>query len=219
MKPDFLSSNQVGIKICGIRRIEDALIALEYGADSLGFNFWRKSKRFVTREQVKEWSSTLDGKVERVGVFVNADANEVISLLEDNVIDVAQFHGDETFSYCEKIAKNHKVIRAVGVKDSDSLAELTSSEISTILLDAYCPGDYGGTGKSFEWSLGSTFIKNNPNTYVILAGGLDPNNVKEAIKSVGPSAVDVASGVENVDGFKDPELIKKFISAVRCHTI
>ena len=109
MKPDFLSSNQVGIKICGIRRIEDALIALEYGADSLGFNFWRKSKRFVTREQVKEWSSTLDGKVERVGVFVNADANVVISLLEDNVIDVAQFHGDDTFSYCEKIAKNHNI--------------------------------------------------------------------------------------------------------------
>ena len=219
MKPDFLNGGQVGIKICGIRRIEDAIISLEYGADSLGFNFWSKSKRHVTREQVKEWSSSLDDKVERVGVFVNAEADKVISLLEENVIHVAQFHGDESSSYCETIAKNHKVIRAVGVKDSGSLDDAVSSKISTILLDAYCPGDYGGTGKSFEWNLGSTFVRNNPHTDVILAGGLDPDNVKDAIRWVRPSAVDVASGVENIDGFKDPKLIKKFISSVRDCTI
>ena len=126
MTPDFLTGSKVGVKICGIRSIDDAILSVQLGANSLGFNFWSKSKRYVTRDQVKEWSDSLDENIERVGVFVNADPDEVISLLEDNVIHVAQFHGDETISYCENIAKNHKVIRAVGVEDAASLNEVNS---------------------------------------------------------------------------------------------
>ncbi|MEE2808395.1 MAG: phosphoribosylanthranilate isomerase [Verrucomicrobiota bacterium] len=219
MTPDFLTGSKVGVKICGIRSIDDAILSVQLGADSLGFNFWSKSKRYVTRDQVKEWSDSLDENIERVGVFVNADPDEVISLLEDNVIHVAQFHGDETIAYCENIAKNHKVIRAVGVEDAASLNEVNFSKVGSVLLDAYCPENYGGTGRSFEWDLGAAFVQQNPDARIILAGGLNPNNVSEAIKLVRPSAVDVASGVESDDGFKDPELIKQFINAANIQSV
>ncbi|MDE0570034.1 MAG: phosphoribosylanthranilate isomerase [Verrucomicrobiales bacterium] len=215
MTPDFVTGNEVGIKICGIRSLEDAMLSVHCGANSLGFNFWSKSKRYITRNQIQEWIPFIGERIERVGVFVNADPNEVISLLEDNIIHVAQFHGDESSSYCEAISEKFKVIRAVGVKDAKSLAALSSSNIGTILLDAYCPDKYGGTGHSFEWNIGERFVKENPQTHVILAGGLDPSNVSDAIKSVRPSAVDVASGVENDIGFKDPDSIRKFISAIK----
>ena len=215
MKPDFVTGSEVGIKICGIRSLEDAILSIELGASSLGFNFWNKSRRYVTRQQVEEWSTSIDQKIEKVGVFVNAEAADVTSLLEDNVINVAQFHGDESASYCEKISKSHKTIRAAGVKDSKSLNEINSFNFDTILLDAYCPESYGGTGCSFEWELGKKFIQSNPESAVILAGGLDPSNVSEAIKLVRPAAVDVASGVENQHGFKDPELVRQFINAVK----
>ena len=219
MKPDFVTDSEVGIKICGIRSLEDAILSIELGASSLGFNFWKKSSRYVTRHQVEEWSTSLDPKIEKVGVFVNAEADEVTSLLEDNVIHVAQFHGDESASYCEKVSKHHKTIRAVGVKDSRSLNEISSFNIETILLDAYCPKSYGGTGRSFEWDLGRKFIQSNPQSAVILAGGLDPRNVNEAIQLVRPAAVDVASGVENQNGFKDPELVRQFVNAVKDSTL
>ena len=215
MTPDFVTGNEVGIKICGIRSLDDAMLSVNCGANSLGFNFWSKSKRYITRNQIQEWIPFIGERIERVGVFVNADPDEVISLLEDNVIDVAQFHGDEPPSYCEFISERFKVIRAVGVKDAKSLDALSSSNIDTILLDAYCPDNYGGTGRSFEWGIGEMFVKQNPQTNVILAGGLDPSNVSDAIKSVRPSAVDDASGVENDIGFKDPDSIKKFISAIK----
>jgi phosphoribosylanthranilate isomerase len=214
MKPDFVKGNEVGIKICGIRSLEDAMLSVDLGANSLGFNFWNKSKRYITRNQIQKWIPSIDDKIERVGVFVNADPNEVISLLEDNIIHVAQFHGDEPPSYCEAISERFKVIRSVGVKDGKSLDTLRSSNIGTILLDAYCPDNYGGTGHSFEWGIGERFVKENPQTDVILAGGLNPSNVSAAIKLVRPSAVDVASGVENDNGFKDQDLIKQFISAI-----
>jgi phosphoribosylanthranilate isomerase len=215
MKPDFVQGSEVGIKICGIKSLADAITSVELGANSLGFNFWNKSKRFITRNQIEEWIPSIDDKVERVGVFVNADPDEVISLLEDNIIHVAQFHGDEPASYCESISKRFKVIRAVGVKDAKSLDELKSSNIETILLDAYCSENYGGTGRSFEWNLGKSYVNSNPQINVILAGGLNPKNVLDAIESVRPAAVDVASGVENDDGFKDPNLISQFISAIK----
>ena len=215
MKPDFVTGSEVGIKICGIRSLEDAILSIELGASSLGFNFWNKSRRYVTRQQVEEWSTSIDQKIEKVGVFVNAKTDEVTSLLEDNVIHVAQFHGDESASYCEKISKSYKTIQAIGVKDSRSLNEISSFNIDTILLDTYCPESYGGTGRSFEWDLGRKFIQSNPQSAVILAGGLDPSNVSEAIQLVRPAAVDVASGVENQNGFKDPTLVKQFINAVK----
>ena len=214
MKPDFVKGDGIGIKICGIRSLEDAKMSINLGANSLGFNFWHKSKRYITRKQLEEWIPLIDDNIERVGVFVNADSDEVISLLEDNIIQVAQFHGDEPSSYCESISERFKVIRAVGVRDNESLDYLSSSTIKTILLDAYCPDNYGGTGRSFEWEIGEKYVNANPQTDFILAGGLTPKNVFNAIKSVRPSAVDVASGVENDAGFKDPDLITQFISAI-----
>lgn len=214
MIPQFVAGKQVGVKICGITSFEDAEKCIAAGADSLGFNFWSKSKRHVKREQVENWIGNLSNNVERVGVFVNADETEVISLLEDEVIHVAQLHGDEGQDYCERISQRFRSIKAFGVKDSGSLHDAANNCIDTILLDAYCPNLYGGSGAGFEWALGGKFVKENPQRPVILAGGLNHNNVAEAILSVSPAAVDVASGVESANGTKDNILVKKFIDSV-----
>ena len=214
MKPRFVQLNKVAVKICGIKSVSDAIAACDAGADAVGFNFWPGSKRFISPEDLAEWVDDMPDSTERVGVFVNADAGKVVSLLEEGLIHAAQLHGDETAEYYRRIASGFASLKAFTVQDESSLAGITSFAATTVLLDAYCPGEYGGSGKSFEWDLGRRFVSENPNRRVVLAGGLRPDNVSLAVSEVRPSAVDVASGVESAPGIKDNSMVKDFVQAV-----
>ena len=203
------------MKICGIRSLDDALQCINLGADALGINFWNKSKRYVTRDIVQTWVDKLDPKVERIGVFVNESYENIISLIDDGIIHAAQLHGNEDNSFCEKFLDKYKVIRAVGIKDDESVDNATRIVVKTVLLDTFCGNDFGGSGHTFEWNYAKKFKSKNPERPLILAGGLNISNITTAINEVTPSAVDVASGVENESGFKDPLLVEKFINSVK----
>ena len=215
MIPELVKPNQVGVKICGIRSLDDAVQCINLGADALGINFWNKSKRYVTRDIVETWVDKLDPKVERIGVFVNESYENIISLIDDGIIHAAQLHGKEDNSFCEKFLDKYKVIRAVGIKDDESVDNATRIVVKTVLLDTFCGNDFGGSGHTFEWNYAKKFKSKNPERPLILAGGLNISNITTAINEVAPSAVDVASGVENESGFKDPLLVEKFINSVK----
>ena len=215
MIPDLVKTNQVGVKICGIRSLDDAVQCINLGADALGINFWNKSKRYVTRDIVETWVDKLDPKVERIGVFVDESYENIISLIDDGIIHAAQLHGNEDNSFCEKFLDKYKVIRAVGIKDDESVDNATRIVVKTVLLDTFCGNDFGGSGHTFEWNYAKKFKSKNPERPLILAGGLNISNITTAINEVAPSAVDVASGVENESGFKDPLLVEKFINSVK----
>ncbi|MFP6873964.1 MAG: phosphoribosylanthranilate isomerase [Verrucomicrobiales bacterium] len=215
MKPRFVQINRIAVKICGITSQSDALAACDAGADALGFNFWPKSKRFIEPEYFEQWVRELPESTERVGVFVNAEAGEVFRLLETGVIHAAQFHGNETLQYYQRFSANFGTLKAFRVKDDCSVAQISSFPATTVLLDAYCPGEYGGSGACFDWHLGRRFVLENPDRRVVLAGGLKPDNVGIAAAGVLPAAVDVASGVERTPGIKDISRVNDFIAAVR----
>ena len=215
MVPDLVKTGRVGIKICGIRTLDDAIRCIDLGADAIGLNFWNKSKRFVSRETVESWVDKLDPNVERIGVFVNESYDVITSLVKDGIIHSIQLHGEEDDSFCRQFSDEYKIIRATGIKDDDSVKRAKNILIETVLLDAYCGNDFGGLGHTFEWEYAKMFKLENPDRPLILAGGLCPSNVSRAINDVKPSAVDVASGVENESGYKDFELVEKFINSVR----
>ena len=200
----------VRTKICGIKTLQQAEDIVALGVDALGINFWPKSKRYLAPEKA-EWLKALRGQVLRIGVFVNAEKNHICDLLEQDLIDWAQLHGDESPEFVSDLLKDDwKVFKALGVKDRESLvsAELFSGPL---LLDAYAPTEYGGSGEKMDWALGAEAVKKYPGREVILAGGLNPENVEAAISQVQPAAVDVASGVEDSPGVKNLELCRKFI--------
>ena len=215
MIPDLVKTNKVGVKICGIRSLDDAIQCINLGADALGINFWAKSKRYVTRDIAEKWIDQLDPKVERIGVFVNESYENIISLIDDGIIHTAQLHGTEDNSFCEKFLDKYKIIRGVGIRDEKSVNAATKIVVKTVLLDTFCGNDFGGSGHTFEWDYAKKFKSQNPDRPVVLAGGLNVSNVTSAIKEVNPSAVDVASGVENEKGFKDPSLVGRFINSVK----
>ena len=215
MDPNLVKTGRVGIKICGIRTLDDAIRCIDLGADAIGLNFWNKSKRFVSRETVESWVDKLDPNVERIGVFVNESYDVITSLVKDGIIHSIQLHGEEDDSFCRQFSDEYKIIRATGIKDDDSVKRAKNILIETVLLDAYCGNDFGGLGHTFEWEYAKMFKLENPDRPLILAGGLCPSNVSRAINDVKPSAVDVASGVENESGYKDFELVEKFINSVR----
>ena len=215
MIPELVKTNKIGVKICGIRSFDDAVQCINLGADALGINFWNKSKRYVTRDIVETWVDKLDPKVERIGVFVNESYENIISLIDDGIIHAAQLHGNEDNSFCEKFLDKYKIIRAVGIKDDESVDNATRIVVKTVLLDTFCGNDFGGSGHTFEWNYAKKFKSKNPERPLILAGGLNISNITTAINEVAPSAVDVASGVENESGFKDPLLVEKFINSVK----
>ena len=215
MVPNLVKTGRVGIKICGIRTLDDAIRCIDLGADAIGLNFWNKSKRFVSRETVESWVDKLDPNVERIGVFVNESYDVITSLVKDGIIHSIQLHGEEDDSFCRQFSDEYKIIRATGIKDDDSVKRAKNILIETVLLNAYCGNDFGGLGHTFEWEYAKMFKLENPDRPLILAGGLCPSNVSRAINDVKPSAVDVASGVENESGYKDFELLEKFINSVR----
>ncbi|MDH3976674.1 MAG: phosphoribosylanthranilate isomerase [Deltaproteobacteria bacterium] len=200
----------VKVKICGITKLEDALAAAECGAHALGFVFFRKSPRYIEPDKALEIINQLPPFITPVGLFVNEAESRVWDILNTTGINVVQFHGDEAPPYTESFQV--RVIKAIRVKSEESLSAAAAYSCSSILLDAWSPQAYGGTGKKFDWDI---LRRIGINKRVILAGGLNPDNVAYAIKLVKPYGVDVSSGVEISPGIKDHEKIKCFIERVQ----
>jgi len=201
---------RVRIKICGTTRLEDALVAVDAGADALGFIFYDKSPRRVAMKTVKGIIAELPPFVETVGVFVDETVERVNRVAEFCGLDRVQLHGGESAAYCRKVCR--RVIKVMRVKDEGFLERLPAYKVSGFLLDAYQEGMPGGTGRTFNWDLA---LAAKPFGPLILAGGLDAGNVADAIRHVRPYGVDVVSGVESAPGVKDPEKIRAFVRAVR----
>ena len=199
------------IKICGITRIEDALAAVEAGADALGFMFYAASPRCITPAQAAPIIRTLPPFVAKVGVFVDASEADIHSVIETCGIDTLQLHGQETPEFCRRFRQN--VIKAFRIRDADSLRLTADYSQQTWLLDSFVPGKPGGTGATFNWEFAAQAVQGGGR--VILAGGLTPENVARAVQQVRPFGVDVSSGVESAPGLKDPKKIRAFVQAAR----
>jgi phosphoribosylanthranilate isomerase len=201
----------VKVKICGITNADDAQVAVAAGADLLGFVFYDQSPRHVTVAQAAVIARTVPPYVVRVGLFVNAPEELVAEAMSACGLQLLQFHGDETPAYCRQFpAMSMKAFR---VKDADTLRALPEYPTDAWLLDAFVPGQRGGTGHSFNWDLAIEAVKlGKP---VFLAGGLTPENVAEAVRQVRPYGVDVSSGVESAPGRKDPAKVRAFIAAAK----
>lgn len=199
------------IKICGITRPEDALSAIESGADAIGLVFYANSARAVTLEQAAEIAAVVPPFVTIVSLFVNADADTVADVVSRVPVGLIQFHGDEKAAFCASFKRPW--IKALRVRDDTDLAaaSLAYADGCGVLLDAWQDGVPGGTGKTFDWRLAEQGLS----LPVVLAGGLRPDNVGDAIARVRPWAVDVSGGVESAPGIKDAEKINRFVAAVR----
>ncbi|ADD02682.1 Phosphoribosylanthranilate isomerase [Thermoanaerobacter italicus Ab9] len=199
----------VKVKICGLRRKEDIEYANQLKPDYVGFVF-AKSKRQVEIEQALYLISLLDKEIKTVGVFVDEPVENVLKIAQTLNLDVLQFHGDETQDYIDNF-KNFTVWKAIRIKDKEDLEKTKVFRVNSFVFDTLTKNEYGGTGKTFNWEVLKGFELNVP---IILAGGLNENNVEEAIKIVNPYAVDVSSGVET-EGYKDFKKMKSFIEKVR----
>jgi phosphoribosylanthranilate isomerase len=205
----------VRVKICGITSARDAELAVAAGADALGFNAWQGSKRYVDVAGAGGWMRELPGFVTRVALCVNHTMEEALRLGGLPFVDVVQFHGDETDAYCARYSADGRLhIRALRPRSSGELERLPKLGTRQVLLDAAVPGAYGGTGARADLGLAALAVARFPSVAVVLAGGLDPDNVAEAVRAVRPYAVDVASGVESAPGRKDPAKMRDFVQAV-----
>lgn len=200
----------VRVKICGITNLEDALMAVEAGADALGFVFFRGSPRCISPERAAAIIRRLPPFIQTVGLFVNEEPATVNAVADQCGLDLVQLHGEESPDYCTAVKR--RIIKAFRVKDASSLDAIVNYHVAACLLDAWSPAARGGTGTTFNWEIAARAAASHP---IILAGGLTPENVAEAVATVNPYAVDVSSGVESSPGKKDAALIRAFISAAR----
>ena len=203
------------IKICGITNSKNALDAVDLGVDALGFVFFGESPRYIEPKKARKIINLLPSFVLRVGLFVNASKEEVLSAISDSSVNVLQFHGDEDEQFCNQF--NLPYIKATSFQDGVNLLEycklFTSS--SAILIDTYSENMRGGTGKTFNWDL---LPKELP-LPLIVAGGLDSGNVSSLINSINPYGVDVSGGVESNKGIKDYTMMKNFVLGVHNATV
>ena len=205
-----MANLQIKVKICGMTQLKDALFAVEQGVDAVGFIFYKKSPRAVTMKTVREIIKKLPPLVETVGVFVNESAERVNKTADYCGLDLVQLHGEESPAFCRKI--HRRVIKAFRVKDLQSIKQLEKFPVSGFLLDTFSDDLHGGTGKTFDWNLALPAKKIGP---VILAGGLTPRNIRQAVRRVRPYGVDVCSGVEKSSGIKDLEKVRAFLKNIR----
>lgn len=207
---------RVAVKICGIRTGRQAESVVTAGADALGINFYPKSKRFVALDEALPWLKEIGNLVPRVAVTVNATDDELKRIADSGGIDWIQLHGNETPDRLNLlIQQGLPVFRALGVKNKAMMQSAAAFPGTTLLLDAYAPNEYGGSGETMDWKLGAQAVQQWPDRQIILAGGLVPDNVARAVKQVQPAGVDVASGVESEPGVKDLGLVQAFVEAAK----
>jgi phosphoribosylanthranilate isomerase len=211
MKPAL---SQLWIKICGVTRNRDALLAAELGADAIGLVFYANSPRALVATQISNVVANVSGSVSVIGLFVNPTREEVEVVLDTGLVDVLQFHGAEDEEFCNSF--DIPYLKAFQVKDIQSLdSALSKYRTATyILLDSYSGKKMGGTGQKFDWSIGEKIVR-NLGQKVVVAGGLKPENIKDAVIKMNPFGVDVSSGIESSPGLKDAEKLRKFIEGAR----
>ncbi|MCO6459323.1 MAG: phosphoribosylanthranilate isomerase [Pirellulaceae bacterium] len=206
------------VKICGVTTPQDARLVADCGADAIGLNFYAGSPRFVTRSQARELLGEVPPSVARVGVFVNAAVEEILECQQDLGLDYLQLHGDEPVEYLARLAPS-RVVRALRCRPGDStMVDRLLADCGTLghwpaalLIDAHRPGTYGGTGRTVDWPAVAELGERCQGIRLVLAGGLNPGNVRQAIQAARPAAVDTASGVELAPGRKSPDLVRQFV--------
>ena len=204
------------VKICGLTTPEDAAAAIEFGADALGFNFFARSKRYLPIDTGRDWIAALPAEIPKVGVLVNPSWEEAVRVSKLPGITALQLHGAETPDFCRQLAEHGiRFAKALPVTTLDSVKNLPSFSTRTVLLDSSHTGEFGGSGRTFPWQIAREFVEANPRLRVVLAGGLTPENVAEAVATVRPFAVDVTSGVESSAGRKDHGRMRAFIAAAK----
>lgn len=203
--------SNVKIKICGITNRADAEAAIAAGADALGLMFYEQSPRAISIDEAQEIARVVPPFVLRVGVFVDPNPSDVFAAIQLCGLNLLQFHGEETPAFCQQFGM--MTMKAVRVRDADSLTVLEQFETDAFLLDSYVPGKAGGTGERFNWDL--AFEARKFGKPIFVAGGLTAANVAEAVRRTQPFGVDVSSGVESAPGRKDPAKMRDFIAAVR----
>jgi phosphoribosylanthranilate isomerase len=204
------------VKICGITNEEDAVAAIEAGADALGFNIVPRSKRYVDLDSAANWVAKLPRETWKVAVTADPDWEDACRIGQLPFIDALQLHGNESQAFCRRLRDaGFPFAKAVPVTGSKSLADLPDYFTDTMILDSKTGEGFGGTGKTFPWKFAPEFVRHHPKINVILAGGLNPENVTEAVRLVKPRGVDVTSGVEAAPGRKNSGLVRAFIDAAR----
>ena len=201
----------VKVKVCGITRVEDALLASDLGASAVGFVFWPPSPRYLDPAAARAIAARLPGDVAPVGVFVDPPAEEVRRVVEAVGLAAVQLHGDEPAAFCRALP--YRVIKAVGVAEADATREAAGAvpAEATVLLDARDPVRRGGTGRTVDWEIAAAVAAERR---VFLAGGLGPANARAAVRAVRPYGLDVSSGVEAAPGRKDPARLRGFFDEV-----
>ena len=200
----------VKVKICGFTNYDDAAAAMDMGADLLGFNFYKKSPRFVQPEKAKEIIDKLPGFIDTAGVFVNASIEKIHEMKNFCQLDWVQLHGDETPQFCDQFRSHSvKTMKALRVKDQTDIEKANGFFTDAILLDAFHPEKYGGTGITFDWNIVGHIDKR-----IFLAGGINPDNAADAVE-LGVYGIDVCSGVEERPGKKDHKKMKKLFDNIR----
>ena len=198
------------VKICGITNHEDAVAAMDMGADLLGFNFYPKSPRYITLEKAADIISKLPGFIDLAGVFVNASLEQIRETKDSCQLDWIQLHGDENPQFCQSLLSDSvKTMKAIRVRDAADIERADEFFTDAVLLDAFNPDKYGGTGLTFDWNIIGHIGKR-----VFLAGGINPDNAVEAVK-LGVYGIDVCSGIEAEPGKKDHEKMKKLFDNIR----
>ena len=209
-KPAWNSLTMTKVKVCGLTREVDALLAAELGAAAAGFIFWQGSPRYVTPVAARAIVDMLPPDIAAIGVFVDASVQHVTDVAKAVGLSAVQLHGKETVELCRHIP--YRVIKAVPIRDRTNLAAaLDVPRDITVLLDAHDPLQKGGTGRTIDWNVAATVAARRR---VFLSGGLTPANVAKAVETVRPYAVDVASGVEASPGVKDEGRLRAFFEAV-----
>ncbi len=200
------------VKICGITCYDDAKAAISEGADALGFVFYEPSPRYISVEETELIFNKIPPFINTVGLFVNAKYEFVLNASNALNINLLQFHGDEDEAYCSSFGKPY--IKAIRIQETTNLLDVSRQfhSASGLLIDAFDKDKFGGTGETFDWDLLQTTCE----LPIILAGGLSPDNISDAIKQTRPYAVDVSSGVEKSKGVKSHPLIKQFMKEVKC---
>jgi len=200
------------VKICGITRPQDAELAVDLGASALGFVFWSGSPRAVDSGAARAIAAAVPDGISKVGVFVDAEAADIIRVMDEVGLDIAQLHGHESPDFCHELsASGRTVIKAVALRDNGRVSLAAFDPDLVLLVDAHDPERFGGTGKTADWDAARDIAASRK---TILAGGLNAANVKLAIRSVQPYGIDVSSGVESSPGIKDPTRLRSFFEAL-----